>query len=128
MAKDKLGEGLGYSAVPPPHNDNYTPPLEPVILRCQNEDLISINTQVQHKGIFTKKSLTRTKRVKMHKAAIRVCENVNHKPGYNGLYTSNLIQEIPTSQGFPLTNVSYKSGKDIHKVQALSLSQTLPLS
>ena len=31
--QDQLTKGLGYSAVPPPYNDNYTPPLEPVILR-----------------------------------------------------------------------------------------------
>ena len=31
--KDQSTEGLGYSAVPPPFNDNYTPPLEPVILK-----------------------------------------------------------------------------------------------
>ena len=31
--QDKLGEGLGYNVVLPPYNDNYTPPLEPVVLR-----------------------------------------------------------------------------------------------
>ena len=31
--KDQTTEGLGYNNVPPPFNDNYTPPLEPVILK-----------------------------------------------------------------------------------------------
>ena len=31
--KDQTTEGLGYNNVPPPFNDNYTPPIEPVILR-----------------------------------------------------------------------------------------------
>ena len=30
--QDKQGEGLGYNNVPPPFNENYTPPLEPVFL------------------------------------------------------------------------------------------------
>ncbi|KAL4582814.1 hypothetical protein LXL04_007375 [Taraxacum kok-saghyz] len=31
--KDQKTEGLGYNNVPPPFNDNYTPLLEPVVLR-----------------------------------------------------------------------------------------------
>ncbi|KAL4573546.1 hypothetical protein LXL04_020356 [Taraxacum kok-saghyz] len=31
--QDKQGEGLGYSVVPPPYNDDYTPALEPIVLR-----------------------------------------------------------------------------------------------
>ncbi|KAL4587548.1 hypothetical protein LXL04_000419 [Taraxacum kok-saghyz] len=31
--QDKQGEGLGYSAVPPPFDNNYTPVLEPIVLR-----------------------------------------------------------------------------------------------
>ena len=31
--QDKQGEGLGYSVFPPPYNENYTPPLELVILK-----------------------------------------------------------------------------------------------
>ena len=31
--KNNSTDGLGYNAVPPPFNDNYTPPLEPVILK-----------------------------------------------------------------------------------------------
>ncbi|KAL4556408.1 hypothetical protein LXL04_039059 [Taraxacum kok-saghyz] len=31
--KDQKTEGLGYNNVPPPYNDNYTPVLEPVVLK-----------------------------------------------------------------------------------------------
>ena len=31
--KDQTTEGLGYNNVPPPFNENYTQPLEPVILK-----------------------------------------------------------------------------------------------
>ncbi|KAL4556313.1 hypothetical protein LXL04_038960 [Taraxacum kok-saghyz] len=48
--KDQSTEGLRYSAVPPPYNDNYTPPLEPVILRrpvpvCQPTMPVSVKIE-----------------------------------------------------------------------------------
>ncbi|KAL4573443.1 hypothetical protein LXL04_020249 [Taraxacum kok-saghyz] len=48
--KDQKTEGLGYNNVQPPFNDNYTPPLEPVVLRRPppvNQSNVPVSTHIE---------------------------------------------------------------------------------
>ena len=48
--RDQSTEGLGYNRVPPPFNNNYTPPIEPIILKklvIPGQSTVPIFTQTE---------------------------------------------------------------------------------